>query len=305
MPKKVIIEPEFDPALYDLRHVIDTGLRAKRDTLPSYTPKGWRSSSLGYCPRRQFYERAAVPKPDDGFLASRTLWLGDMIHHGVQQMFRNSGLLIVEELALEDPDLHVQGHVDMVWGGVIPPELLPGEEGYSPKWQAFLLKYRADLLNLYGWERGFPITGTELKSAAQYSAEKMYAEGPQFHHVMQTASYKLMADRHREQLPDVLRKSGVDRWEIGVLAKSDLAMPRFDISATHVERVLERIEGLNAAWDAREVPECRCGKDISWEANYCAYKDGGGCCGSGLIEFATSEEFWAGVETNAKSRGIA
>lgn len=289
-----IREPEFDPQLFHFPHVVDIGLRTKAETLPSYTPKGWRSSSIGYCMRRLFMERAGVPSTRDSW--SRTLWLGDMIHNGVQQMFRWSGLLIVAELELEDPELNLMGHVDMIWGGKLQLQLDDTEADYSPKWQDFMLAYRKELIARYGED--WPVTGTEMKSSHQYAAEKMVAEGPSFHHVMQAASYDLMASRGAE-LPEVLRQTGIDRWQLAIIAKNDLKMPIFQIGRSQRERVHERILELNDFWDRREVPPCTCGVQISWERKYCLYGNGtgdqGSCCREADLSMATSEEFWGEI----------
>lgn len=288
-----IREPEFDPARFDIRHVLDVGLQAKRSTKPGRTKSGWTAGNLGYCLRRQFLDRAGVEVPEDYPL--RTFWIGDLIHSGYQNMMANAGILIAEELHLVDDELNLSGYVDMIWGGLVPDGLLPDEQDYSTSWQDFLLAYRGELRT--HWPEGFPITGDELKSANDYSARKMVSEGPSFHHLMQAASYGLILDRDPDQFEAV-----IDRWRLSIIDKSDGLMNVFEVRESHTQRALERVEALNQYWGIRELPPCTCGAEVVWEKNYCKYatkRDASGkvseCCSGYLIEKATSDDFWNGV----------
>lgn len=280
-----IHEPEFDSSRFDLRHVIDIGLQAKRELKPPRTNTGWTSGALGYCLRRQFLERAGVEVAESYPL--RTFWIGDLIHNGYQRQLAYSGLLIHEELHLVDEELDLSGYVDMVWGGIIPNFLTDDEKEYKPAFQEWLKVYRDTLARVYG--DVFPVTGDEMKSANDYSARKMQQEGPQFHHLMQVASYALMEERN--QISD----ASIERWRLSIIDKSDGLMNVFEVRDSHVARAEERIRSLNDYWKARDLPPCTCGKDIPWEVRYCKYATADGCCDAGLIETATSEEFWDGI----------
>lgn len=290
LPPK-IVEPAFDPARFDIRHVLDIGLAAKRSTSPPRTRSGWTSGNLGYCLRRQMFDRAEVPVVES--LPYRTFWIGDLIHDGYQRMMRNAGLLIREEAHLVDEELNLSGYVDMVWGGLIPEGLSEDEEEYRQPWQDFLLDYRAELRQRYpeAVDVGFPVTGDELKSANDFGARKMQSEGPQFTHLMQAASYWLMADRNPTQL-----EATVDRWRLSIIDKSDGLMNVFEVRESHVAQAEERVGELNDLWSSRTVPPCTCGQKLNWEIKYCKYGDGTekGCCEHGLIEKAESAEFWEG-----------
>lgn len=281
-----ITEPPFDPARFDIRHIIDLGLQAKRETKTPRTSNRWTAGSLGYCLRRQFLDRAGVPVEED--LPLRTFWIGDLIHDGYQRMMYNAGILLAEELHLVDEDLDLSGYVDMIWGGPIPIGLLPHEQHHKEPWQDFLIRYRDEART--HWPEGLPVTGDELKSANDYSARKMVSEGPSFHHLMQAASYGLILDRDPSQFV-----TQVERWRLSIIDKSDGKMVVFEVREAHTQRALERVEKLNAYWKARELPPCTCGVEISWEKNYCKYRDGDGCCDPHLVEKATSEEFWGGI----------
>ena len=281
-----ILEPDFDPERFDIRHVLDIGLGAKRGTKQPRTNTGWTAGNLGYCLRRQWLERAGVEAVEDYPL--RTFWIGDLIQTGYERMMSNAGLLITSELHLVDEDLELSGYVDMIWGGKIPQGLFEHEESYKPEWQDFLLGYR-ELLNTAYEGRTFPITGDELKTANDYSARKMQQEGAGFHHKMQAASYGLMLDRNPRAL-----ETQVDRWRLSVIDKSDGLMNVFEIREAHSQQAEERVRSLGEYWRERALPPCTCGVDISWEKNYCKYRDANGCCDPHLVEKATSAEFWGG-----------
>lgn len=283
-----IREPDPTPEAHDLRHVLDIGLQAKAATISHAPATSWYSSSLGYCMRRQFFDRLGVPK-DQSYRSSRTLWLGDIIHHGVQQMLWRSGLMLAEELSLVDDELQIHGRLDALWGGEVRVGLFENEEDYSPDWKRFLVAYRETLKMFYG-DR-FPITGTEFKSANQYSAERSFTEGMQLHHKMQIGSYDLMVQRNPSLLDEVIDVDHVDRWQLVMLAKSDLKMPIFDSLPILAEKAHERLVDLNTFWDAQITPPCTCGQDISWERNYCPYQnDIGECCDLAYLENFRLEE---------------
>lgn len=294
----VVREPTFDPDAFDIRHVIDIGLAAKRETRPPRTSDRWAAGSLGYCPRRQFLERAGVPrieKDDDG-KRNRVFWLGDIVEESFLRQLTQSGLLIASQVHLVDEELQVSGYIDAIWGGIVPLGITDAEADYTPEWQAYLTEYRYRLKMLYD-NRPFPITVTEIKSANQYSAERMFTEGPSQTHAFQAGCYGVMWDNLAAagELPEGLSWLNIERIQIAVLAKGDLTMPVFDVLSSHKRRVLERLELLNEAWESRELPACECkggplfgGKEFK----YCAYGDGETCCARSLIEQATSPAFW-------------
>lgn len=288
-----IQEPSFAPERHDIRHVLDIGLDARRGVMGMPKSKGFRASSLGYCLRRQVFERAGVERPGPDDMGLRTLWLGDLIHGGFQRMMRDSGLLISEEFTLEDPTSDTTGHVDMIWGGEPHPLPSDAHERLGTFTVDFITAYRDQLKFLYGdW---FPVTLAELKSAAQYSAEKAYTDGPSFHHVIQAGWYRGAAERHPERLPDVVLESEhglIERFQLVMIAKNDLRMPVFDILPSHATRAMDRADEVFDYWtdDRAPVPPCTCGADLSWEPRYCKYRDPNSpasnprCCGDTLIE---------------------
>lgn len=299
-----IQEPGFDPGLHDIRHVIDLGLMARNEILGDSGAEAWRASSLGYCLRRQLFDRAGVPATRKEGL-SRTLWLGDIIHRAVQRMVTDSGLMLAEEITLLDDDTHLSGHVDLIWGGTVQDfDYGAAADRYGVFGADFISNYRKSLNLLYGEGDVFPVTMTEFKSANQWSAEGAYRDGVQFHHGIQAGAYRFMAESHPEVFPDaVAEHGGITRFQVVMLAKSDLKMPVFEIFPGWAGRAEERLHFLNEFWAEKMVPPCTCGQDIGWEKRYCKYRhpaDEGKkdprCCMPDLIEGA-DPAFWADVLT--------
>ena len=296
-----IQEPGFEPGLHDFRHLIDIGLLSRREILGDSGAPAWRASSLGYCLRRQLFNRAKVPgtREPGGF---RTLWLGDIIHRAVQRMVTDAGLMLGDEIALADEELNLTGHVDLIWGGPVQEIDYQAFADRYGVWGAdFITHYRKSITSLYQGFPPFPVTMAELKSANQYSAERSFKEGVEFHHGMQAGGYRLMAERQPELLPPGV--DGIERYQVVMIAKSDMKMPIFDIYDRWAQAALERVSLLNEAWAEQRIPPCTCGQDIKWEARYCMYQhpDDAGkkeprCCMPDLIENA-DPSFWIDVVT--------
>lgn len=282
-----IVEPDFDPATGDIRHILDIGLLAQKETKPEKVPTGWYASSLGKCLRSQFFARAGVP-PTQPIRNPRTLWVGSVLEHAIIARLRHSGLLRAEQVHLVSEEHHASGYLDFIYGGFPVEDDI--EEGWSPEWADYVREYRERIRRSY--PNGVPMTAVELKSAAQYSAEKMQSEGPRFDHQMQGGFYEVAVEEDPTQLPEGIDK--LDRFQIVVIAKSDAKMLVFDILESHKLKVLGRLDELNEAWPL-EYPACTCGRVMSWEKTYCNYRVGSSCCDERELLNA-SPAFWQAYE---------
>lgn len=101
--------------LYDtgVRPIIDEYLlklsKEKRDY-----GKFWSASSAGYCHRRLIFERLGVPhiESESDARKQRLFSAGHIFHSWYQEITRNAGISIAQEVELEDADLMVRGHFD-------------------------------------------------------------------------------------------------------------------------------------------------------------------------------------------------
>lgn len=229
----------------------------------------------------------------------RVMWLGRVVEHAMIARVRHSGLLLFEQLHLVSEENEVSGYVDFGFGGLPVPEAY--EEGeISEEWLAYLNGYKASIAESY--REPIPVTAVELKTAAQYSAEKMFTEGPQFTHKMQAALYRAITEDDPTQLPEGVEQ--IERFQIAVFAKNTAHMLVFPILDTHVEQVRDRLGELNGYWP-ETIPPCTCGKtpNMGWEKDYCAYKSGSSCCATSAILDAP-EEYWALTEPTKETVGV-
>lgn len=295
MARSITVREEFDPATGDIRHLLDMGLRIERETAPPRTSNRWSASHLGYCLRRQFFERAGVPSTVTGDDPSRIFWIGNQLEWGVTNRLRHAGLLVADQIHVVSEEHSISGYIDLIYGGVPTDDDPAAVADYSPAWRDYLRTYKERVREEY--PDGVPITAVELKSASEYSVEKQYQEGPQFHNTMQGATYKL-AER-LGLLPENI--PAIERFQLAVIAKSSAKILVFDILESHVEKALARLDELNDAWPL-ELPPCSCGQTMGWEPRYCPYRNegnprGDSCCDQMLIHKGpkgpgASEEFW-------------
>lgn len=273
-----IIEPDYDPANPSFRQVLDVGLSLEKNTVGAYGDLGYfRASSMGYCLRRQVYDRAGLvrTKADDA-KGLRTLSLGNVYHYWLQKRLTLGGLMLQDELEMVDPYGGVSGHVDAVWGGLVNLMLSESEvERWSPRYQEWVGQYRRALSDL--WPAGVPVTATEFKSAADYSIKKMYEEGPSFQHKHQVGTYWWLRNQlllSDETDPDLRELLGmIERFMLTIVGKGDMSMIEFELRPDQAEQTAERIARLLGFWKDAKLPPCSCGKDLSWEPRYCAYRD--------------------------------
>jgi hypothetical protein len=81
----------------------------------------WSASSAGYCMRKVIFERLGVPHvvQEDAARKQRVFTAGHIFHNWVQELARNAGVSVAQEIELQDEDLMVRGHFDdlVVIGG--------------------------------------------------------------------------------------------------------------------------------------------------------------------------------------------
>lgn len=74
----------------------------------------WSASSAGYCMRKVIFERLGVPKIEQVGDArkQRVFTSGHIFHQWVQEITKESGLSLAQELELQDEELMIRGHID-------------------------------------------------------------------------------------------------------------------------------------------------------------------------------------------------
>jgi len=252
----------------------------------------WRASMNGYCLRRQYMWRQGVPDTraeteEQCIDKERRFAAGNRVERELVDAIELAGVLIARQVSLSDPELHVTGSADVLWGGAVQRELPDRSKWWDPDYTWAIRELRARADRLVGVP--LPLTLTEIKSTHSYAVRKMYKEGPRFDFRCQAGTYWLMASDHPEQLPS----GGLDRVEIAVVGRDAVKPLIFGVTRRDVDLARSRLEALNKAWDERKPPPCTCGQEagMSWEQGYCPYldpEDPSRCCGMGLLDRLTA-----------------
>lgn len=241
----------------------------------------FRASMLGRCIVAHLTWRAGVPSPRVFDEASRArMDAGNTYEDGVRIRLDRMGLLLGKQIALSDDELDFTGTVDLMWGG--PAQEIPWwwPVYRDPLWVDFVRFLRGRVAARL---EEAPVTITEVKSIGGYGF-RIAAKYGRSDHQLQLAGYKLLADRHPDELPG----PAPDRYELLMINRDNGAHRPIPLQDARVREAEDRLGQLREAWTTGKWPTCTCGltEDIAWESKYCSYpaEDGDGCCGSSLLD---------------------
>lgn len=98
-----------------IRPAVDAYLKAKSEEQRDYGDY-WSASSAGYCPRLVIMRRLGIPKvpeiKEDWARTTRVFEVGHVFHSWVQDITKQQGTSIAQEVELEDQELKIRGHFD-------------------------------------------------------------------------------------------------------------------------------------------------------------------------------------------------
>lgn len=99
--------------LYDtgIRPVIDSYLKKKSEERRDYG-EFWSASQAGYCMRKVIFERKGIPPVAEDPRKIRVFESGHIFHKFIQDLTKDAGVSIVQEIELVDYDLSIMGHID-------------------------------------------------------------------------------------------------------------------------------------------------------------------------------------------------
>lgn len=202
----------------------------------------WSASSAGYCMRKNIFDRLQIPHTTeevDKARKQRIFSCGHIFHDWIQQITKEAGLSIAQELELQDEDLMVRGHIDDL-------VLLPPEDETHMFTESNLILYDYKTRN----SKGFAT----------------YSKIPSYFHKMQTGTYVYML-RKREWVEGFNK---TDR-EVGDLSEARiLNISKDDLRMTEVQymysdkvekEVVDYWTTLNGYWEEKKLPPCTCDKE--------------------------------------------
>lgn len=216
-------------SLFDtgIRPVIDQYLldeAAKKRDYGEY----WSASSAGYCMRKLIFERLGVPHstPDDP-RKQRVFSAGHIFHDWLQELTRDAGLSIAQEVELQDEKLMVRGHFDDL-------VLVDGK------------------LILYDFKT--------VNSGAFTWAKKNGGTMSHYHRLqLATYMYMLRNGMYQQQYSPAIDELSEAR--ILKISKDDLRMDEQQLIYTPAleKEIYEYWSTLNGYWASRKIPKCTCG----------------------------------------------
>jgi len=214
----------------------------------------WRASLLGSCLRRQYIELVEKrPYPPVDARTQRIFQVGHLTGELIGKALKSAGILLEEELALDDEEWDIGAHVDFLIGG-------PVQNGDGdPFSQAIRERVRQMFSD------PLPVIGVELKSKSSKSfwwAKKKNEPVAGENQLIQAATYDVLARK---------KNLHVDRWVVLSVSKDDLSMAEDYVTEEHRRKVMRRLMLLNNATEARDLP-CDC--LITWNGKgwmYCPY----------------------------------
>lgn len=233
-----------------IRPSIDQWLLDKSKEVRDYQ-NYWSASSAGYCMRRVIFERLGVPKVESEADArkQRVFTSGHLFHSWIQEITKEAGLSIAQELELQDEDLMIRGHIDDLV--LVPGFVNVGLDTVVPEGDNF----RPANLILYDYK-------TQNSRAFSYKRPDM-----SHYHKMQLGTYMYML-RNGSYNPkgtsvsgmDLTPKTPVGEARILKISKDDLRLSEEQLMWTPdlEKEVVGYWRTLNGYWKAKKIPKCTC-----------------------------------------------
>lgn len=207
----------------------------------------WSASTAGYCMRRNIFERLKVPYVKEDARKQRVFAVGDIFHQWMQEITKNAGISIAQELELQDEELMIRGHIDdlvLVDQHIKPdPELLMGDHEYVGQ-KLILYDYKSVSSRSFSYSKGRPMS---------------------FYHHMQLGTYMYMLRRgswltDNGTIPGYEDKVPIEDGRILRISKDDLRMEEQQLMWTPdlEKEVVGYWRTLNGYWKAQKIPKCTC-----------------------------------------------
>ncbi len=210
------------------RPYIDEYLKKKSEERRDYGPY-WSASSAGYCMRKNIFDRLGVPPVEEEPYKTRIFESGHIFHSWVQDITKNAGISIAQELELIDEELLIKGHID---------DLLLIDD------KLILVDYKT-------------------AHSASFDYKKHQPMG--YYHTMQLGTYLYMLNKMKPEeitalSPNTVFTGSISEGRILSISKDDLRMDEKQLMYTGdlQKKVYEYWSTLNGYWKSKKLPKCTC-----------------------------------------------
>lgn len=229
-----------------IRPAIDDYLQSEAEKRRDYGGF-WPASSAGYCMRKVIFDRLQIPyttDPTDLARKQRVFSSGHIFHKWIQEITKNSGLSIAQELEVIDEDLMIKGHIDDL-------VLVKGwfTQGHS------------DNMDIDGEEDKLILYDYKTRNSRSFN----YAKQPMETHRMQVGTYMYEIRKGNYGLPgllpyirgllDDLTEARTNNIEKDTLRQAEVQYLYDD----ELEKdVVDYWTKLNEYWNSQKLPPCTC-----------------------------------------------
>ncbi len=210
----------------------------------------WSASSAGYCMRKLIFERLGVPKNNDDARRQRVFTSGHIFHDWIQEITRNAGISLAQEMELQDEELMIRGHFD---------DLIILDE------KVILYDYKTVNSRSFMWA-------------------KKNGNAMSHFHRMQLGTYMYMLRNNSQKMLNDIANMKYDAWKFGIGASVDV--PKIPVleearilkiekdalmmgeqqlmwSPELEKDVVSFWRTLNGYWKKKTMPKCTCA-DYEW-----------------------------------------
>ena len=210
----------------------------------------WSASSAGYCMRKLIFERLGVPSVNEDARKTRIFESGHVFHSWIQNITKEAGLSIAQELELQDEKLMIRGHIDDLILLKEEPFVDYDEDDQGAETildgssRIILYDYKTAHSKSFHWAKK---NGTKMSH----------------YHKMQLGTYMYMLRNLKQpQLMggEVILTDKLKEARILKISKDDLCMDETQLmwSSGLEKEVVQYWSTLNGYWKAKQVPKCTC-----------------------------------------------
>lgn len=250
-----------------VRPIIDAHLMSEYEKKRDYG-NYWSASSAGYCYRKLIFERLGVPEVNPDPRKQRVFSSGHIFHNWIQELTRDAGISIAQEVELQDEDLMVRGHFDDLVLIKTEDVVKVTNEKLLEKGQSPIGILTHSKLILYDYK-------------TRNSRSFNFAKQPMNTHKMQLGTYMYMLRKQLYNFKNIPIADGSALTEARTLniEKDTLRMAEVQyLWSDELEKEIKDYwDGLNKWWKSKKIPPCTCEGFMASERYNPFFYDGEPC----------------------------